>query len=36
MSTGVLKNYAGFATQNEFVSAIKTDFSASLDLIYRL
>jgi hypothetical protein len=36
MSRGDLTNYAGFASREEFVSAIKADFSKSLDLIYSL
>jgi hypothetical protein len=36
MSQGILKNYAGYATREEFSSAIKAEFSSSLDLIYKL
>jgi len=36
MSQGILKNYAGYATKEEFASAIKEELSDSLDLIYRL
>jgi hypothetical protein len=36
MSQGSLTKFAGYASASEFVSAIKSDFSASLDLIYQL
>jgi hypothetical protein len=36
MSQGSLTKFAGYASALEFVSAIKSDFSASLDLIYQL
>ena len=36
MSQGYLKNFAGYATKDEFVAAIKADFSSSLDLIYKI
>jgi hypothetical protein len=36
MSQGTLTTYAGYASKEEFVSAIKADFSQSLDLIYKL
>jgi hypothetical protein len=36
MSQGWLKNFAGYATKEEFATAIKEEFSSSLDLIYKI
>ena len=36
MAAGYLSNYAGFPTALEYSNYIKDEFSASLDLIYKL
>lgn len=36
MNQGILTNYAGFSNRDDYVAAIKADFSASLDLIYKI
>lgn len=36
MSENLLTNYAGYASRDEYVDAIKKDFSDSLDLIYKI
>eukprot|EP00347_Sterkiella_histriomuscorum_P000937 403373955 len=36
MNQGILTNYAGYESKDAYVAAIKADFSASLDLIYKI
>ena len=36
MSQNILTNYQGFANRAEYESYIKSEFSASLDLIYKI
>lgn len=36
MSQGMLTNYTDYSSQSEFIAAIKLEFSASLDLIYKI
>lgn len=36
MNQGLLTNYGSFPNRDAFVAAIKKDFSASLDLIYKI
>jgi hypothetical protein len=36
MNSNMLSTYGKFANRDDFVQAIKADFSASLDLIYKI
>lgn len=36
INQGLLTNYGSYKSKDDFVDAIKKDFSASLDLIYKI